>query len=194
MSEDHQGQAPVDGHSSKAGNRAEGGIGGKDGEVVLAPAPAALAGPAERAGVVAARAALRQALEQSRLFHLDSAIGGILHRGTNSYRELSPLNSVHITVDGTHVTAHVDRVSPIEQNADGKTRYSWRKVVVHCIYAIGDGLGCRLRGQEGSQHCSLDCEVVWVDDDDDVGQSGEEAGCPTSSGEKTSPQPAGGRG
>ena len=149
-------------------------------------------GPAPVDHVVAAQTSLRRALEESKRFHLDSAIGAILHRGTNSYRELSPLDAVHITVAGKHVTAHVDHVSPIKQNADGKTRYSWRRVVVHCIYALGDGLGCRLRGQEGSQHCSLDCEVVWVDDDE-VEQSREEAGCRTSSGEKTSPQPAGGR-
>jgi hypothetical protein len=148
--------------------------------------------PAADDQVVAAQTLLRRALEESKRFHLDSAIGGILHRGTNSYRELSPLDSVHITVDGKHVTAHVDHVSPIEQTADGKTRYSWRRVVVHCIYALGGGLGCRLRGQQGSQHCSLDCEVVWVEDDE-VAPSPEEAGCPTSSAEKTSLQPAGGR-
>ena len=150
-------------------------------------------GPLPDEALAATRSSLRRALESSQRFHLDSAIGGILHRGTNSYRELSPLDSIHITVDGHHVTAHVDRVSPIEQKADGKTRYSWRRVVVHCIYALQGGLGCRLRGQEGGQHCKLDCEVVWVEDADVVQQSGEEAGCPTSSGEKTSPQPAGGR-
>lgn len=136
---------------------------------------------------------LRRAIEQSQRFHSDSVFGRVLHRGTASYRELSPVDAVHITVAGNRLSAHVDDVSPVKQCADGKTRYSWARVLAHNVFAISADLARRLGGSQGKHRCNLDCEVVWVDDDDAVELSCEEVECPTCTDEGTLPRPAGGR-
>ncbi|HEX3424983.1 MAG TPA: hypothetical protein VHT30_02560 [Acidimicrobiales bacterium] len=136
---------------------------------------------------------LRRALERSRRFHRDSAIGGILHLGKISYRELAPTDAVHITIAGSHISAHVDDVSPVKQCADGRSRYSWMLVLVHNVLGIASEVGRRLRGRGGQQRCNLDCEVVWVDDDGTIELSCEEIACHTSTGERTPPTPAVGR-
>ncbi|MGH9123237.1 MAG: hypothetical protein ACRDZ8_00700 [Acidimicrobiales bacterium] len=136
---------------------------------------------------------LRRAIEQSQRFHSDSVFGRVLHRGTASYRELSPVDAVHITVAGNRLSAHVDDVSPVKQCADGKTRYSWARVLAHNVFAIAADLARRLGGSHGEHRCNLDCEVVWVDDDGAVELSCEEVECPTCTDEGTLPRPAGGR-
>lgn len=135
----------------------------------------------------------RKAIEQSQRFHSDTVMGRILHWGKESYREVSPVDAVHITVFGNRLSAHVDDVSPVKQCADGRTRYSWARVLVHNLFAIASDLGRRLGGRRGKQRCNLDCELVWVDDDGTVELSCEEVECPTCTDERTSPHPAVGR-
>lgn len=136
---------------------------------------------------------LRRALEGSRQFRRDSAIGGILHLGKASYRELAPIDAVHITIDGSRISAHVDDVSPVKQWADGRSRYSGIRVLVHNILGIASEVGRRIRGYGGQQRCNLDCEVVWVDDDGTIELRCEETACHTSTGERTPLTPAVGR-
>jgi hypothetical protein len=105
---------------------------------------------------------------------------------------LVPTDAVHISIDGTHVSAHVDDVSPVKAGSDGRARYSWPRVVVHNLFGIAGDVARRLRGRHGQQRCCLDCEVVWVDEDT-VDVVCEEIECPTSSGDETPPRPAVGR-
>ncbi len=108
---------------------------------------------------------LIRALDASERFHRDSRLGSIFHPGKVSYRETSPTNSLHILIDGNHVSAHVDEVSPLKCNPDGSARYAWGPVVAHNLAGLLADLGRRVRGRHGEQRCGLECELVWVDDE-----------------------------
>ncbi|MGH9127301.1 MAG: hypothetical protein ACRDZ8_21650 [Acidimicrobiales bacterium] len=141
---------------------------------------------------------LRRAIEGSQRFRCDTPIGRIFHAGTSSYREMAPVNAVHITLDGNRISAHVDEVSPLTKDIRGRTHYSLARAFVHTFYALEGDLGRRLRRNNGGQRCNLDCEMVWVDDDAVVEflcvkLNSEEAACPTCSDEKTFLPPAVGR-
>ncbi|HUP68915.1 MAG TPA: hypothetical protein VM142_03765 [Acidimicrobiales bacterium] len=110
---------------------------------------------------------LFHALEKSGRFRRDTALGGILHRGKVSLREVSRSDSVHVIIDGNRVSAHVDRVCPLDGGDHERTRYSLVRVVAHNLSdVVSSGLR-RLRGLNGSDHCQLECEMVWVDDEDE---------------------------
>jgi len=108
---------------------------------------------------------LIRALEASDRFQRDTRLGAIFHPGKVSYRETSPTNSLHILIDGNHVSAHVDEVSPLRCSTDGSAHYAWGPVIVHNMAGLFADLGRRLRGRHGEQRCGLECEVVWVDDE-----------------------------
>jgi hypothetical protein len=101
-------------------------------------------------------------------FHRDSRLGGIFHPGKVSYRELSALNSVHILIDGDHVSAHVDDVSPLVIRPDGSCTYAWGRVVAHNILVMLGDLGRRVRGLNGRQRCNLECHTEWVEEIEDT--------------------------
>lgn len=110
------------------------------------------------------RCDLLTALEADRRFRRDSLLGGMLHPGKISYREVSPTDSLHILIDGNKVSAHVDDVSPLRVRPDGTTRYAWGRVVAHNLLVLISDAARRLRGQRGLQRCLLHCEVEWYDD------------------------------
>src|ERR1700722_4821211 len=138
---------------------------------------------------------LRGALERSERFRRDSLLGGIFHWGKISFRELAAIDAVHITIHGNHISAHGDDVSPVKRGADGRTRYSWPRIVAHNLVGLATDVVRRIHGQRGEQRCNLECEIVWVDEPTVDGVEAavvicEETGCLTSSGEKTPPTPA----
>lgn len=108
---------------------------------------------------------LQRALEVAG-FRRDSKLGGILHAGKVSFREVSPHDSLHVVIDGNQVSAHVDRISPLHSRRRGRRRYSWTRVVAHNVAVLTDDISRRIRGLHGHNRCELDCEVVWVDDED----------------------------
>jgi len=108
---------------------------------------------------------LIRALEASDRFRRDTGLGAIYHPGKISFREMAPKNSLHILIDGGHVSAHVDEVCPVICRPGGVARYSLPRVVAHNLALVGADIGRRLRGRGGQQRCNLDCEMVWVDDD-----------------------------
>ena len=57
-------------------------------------------------------------------FHRDSGFGRIYHPGSVSLRENAPTDSLHIVIHGDHISAHVDRVSPLGARPDQPSRYS----------------------------------------------------------------------
>ena len=114
------------------------------------------------------RCDLISALEANASFRRDSFWGGILHPGKVSYREIADTDSLHILIDGNRVSAHVDEISPLQFCADGTVRYSLHRVVAHNVAVARGDLMRRLRGTHGRQRCNMACEVVWVDDEDDV--------------------------
>lgn len=108
---------------------------------------------------------LVRALDRSDRFRRDSALGAILHLGRISFRELTPADSLHILIDGSHVSAHIDAVSPLRFGADGSARYSLLRVVAHNLVGLRADVRRLLRGQRGRVRCNMACEVVWVHDD-----------------------------
>lgn len=122
-------------------------------------------------------------IESTGRFVRDTSMGGMLHHGTRSYRELRAVDAVHLCVDGNRVTAHVDQVSPLNLRRGGRFRYSVAAVVAHAVEDVGRRGVRRLMGRATNEHCHLDCEIVWVDDDDEAGVgAGAEAGADGSSG------------
>ena len=114
--------------------------------------------------------ALFRALERSDRFRRDTRLGGIFHTGKISFRELTPTDSLHIVIDGSRVSAHVDEISPLDFCEDGTVRYSLGRVLAHNLsVARGDVLR-RLQGTHGRQRCNMACEVVWVDDDEAIAE------------------------
>jgi len=107
---------------------------------------------------------LFHALEASGRFRRDTRLGGILHRGKVSLREVSANDSLHVIVDGNRISAHIDQVCPLDCNAEDRTRYSVARVVAHNVSDVATGIVRRLRGLHRHHHCHLECEVVWVDD------------------------------
>lgn len=113
--------------------------------------------------------ALCRALEQSDRFRRDTPLGGIFHCGRVSYRELTPTDSLHIIVRGNRVSAHVDAVCPLEMGEDGSARYSLSRVLAHNLAVLRADLARLLRGRRGRVRCNMECEVVWVHDNDGAG-------------------------
>jgi len=110
-------------------------------------------------------AGLIRALESNGRFRRDGRIGGIFHPGRISFRELSPRDSLHIIIDGSHVSAHVDDVCPVSCIPGGVPGYTWALVIAHNLSGLVADLGRRVHGLHGQQRCNLGCEIVWVDDD-----------------------------
>lgn len=104
------------------------------------------------------------ALDDNPRFHRDSFLGGIFHPGRISYRETSPVESLHIVIKGDRVSAHVDDVSPLVVRADGSCRYAWGRVVAHNVLIMMGDVARRLRGLQGRQRCNLRCTAEPVED------------------------------
>ena len=106
-------------------------------------------------------------LEANGRFHRDSRLGRLFHPGTVSYREISATDSVHLSVTGENrVSVHVDRVSPLLVRAGGRARYSVCRAVAHNATVLADVVGRLVRRQPSDHRCHLDCEIVWVPDDE----------------------------
>ena len=108
---------------------------------------------------------LIRALEQDGRFRRDTRVGAIFHPGKVCFREISPVDSVHVVIAGDHVSVHVDEISPLVIGPDGSSRYSWGRVLAHNLVGALTDVARRLRGERGRQRCDLRCRVEWVDDE-----------------------------
>ena len=106
-------------------------------------------------------AALLVRLESSGRFHRDTGLGRIYHLGGVSFRENEPADSLHISVHGNRLAAHVDRVSPLGAHGKRATRYSVRRAAIHNLAGMRHDLVRFLRGRQGDHRCELNCEWVW---------------------------------
>ncbi|MGI8686373.1 MAG: hypothetical protein ACR2MO_15020 [Acidimicrobiales bacterium] len=110
--------------------------------------------------------ALLRRLEGSGRFHRDRRLGRVYHPGSLSLRENVASNSLHVTIDGNRVSAHVDRVSPLGLRSE-RPRYALGRVALHNVSGIASDVGRVLRGRQGDHRCELDCE--WIPATDAVG-------------------------
>jgi NRPS condensation-like uncharacterized protein len=88
-------------------------------------------------------------------------LGRIYHLGGVSFRESRPTDSLHITVYGDRLAAHVDRVSPRGTRGQRVPRYSIRRAVTHNVAGMAHDLVRLLRGRQGDHRCELNCQWVW---------------------------------
>lgn len=107
---------------------------------------------------------LIRALDANPRFRRDSLLGGIFHLGRMSYREIAPVDSLHIVIKGDQVSAHVDDVSPLIVRGDGSCRYAWGRVLVHNVLVMASDVTRRIRGLQGRQRCNLRCTTELVED------------------------------
>ena len=82
-----------------------------------------------------------------------------------SLRENVATDSLHISVDGNHLSAHVDGVSPLTAEDDAPSRYSLRQAVMHNVHGMAQDALWLARGRQGDHSCVLDCE--WISDGKD---------------------------
>jgi hypothetical protein len=109
-------------------------------------------------------------LVDSGRFCRDTPVGGILHPGSVSLREISDGDSLHVCVDGDErVSVHVDHFSPVAgAKADGTCRYTVGAVVAHLVAHVRDQLKRTVRGARGQHRCRLECELVDVSEEEAV--------------------------
>ena len=105
--------------------------------------------------------ALFHHLESSLRFHRDSGVGRMFHPGRVSFRETRSKDSLHVVIDGNHLTAHVDRVAPLRLRPNRPSRYSLRTAAAHNVAGMAQDLFRMLMGREGDHRSELDCEWVW---------------------------------
>ena len=106
---------------------------------------------------IADPAAYLRRLVSSGRFHRDSGFGRIYHPGSVSLRENAPADSLHIVVHDDHISAHVDRVSPLGE----KPGYSLQRAALHNVVGAAQDLVRLLRGRKGDHRSHLDCRWVW---------------------------------
>ncbi len=93
-------------------------------------------------------AGLIRELEESGRFRLDTRLGAMFHRGEVSLREVAPTNSLHITVKGHEVSAHVDRYSPLATSQPEQlARYALHRVAAHNVAGMAAGIGKLIPGR-----------------------------------------------
>ena len=96
-------------------------------------------------------------LVSSGRFHKDSGLGRIYHPGSVSLRENAPADSLHVVIHDDHISAHVDKVSPLGDTPG----YSLHRAALHNVVGAGQDLVRLLRGRKGDHRSHLDCAWVW---------------------------------
>ncbi len=104
--------------------------------------------------------ALVRALDASDRYRRDSRLGRIYHRGAASYREVRSTDSFHVVIDGSRVSVHVDRVSPLRRRPDGSVRLSPTRICAHNLAGARDQLTRRLRRYFGPDRGADDAAMV----------------------------------
>jgi hypothetical protein len=119
-------------------------------------------GPNGRSGEFIARDsdALVDNLMRTGRFCVDTKAGRILHPATRSLRELSNRESLHLSLEGGLVTAHLDRISPLagSDSDKGHCRYSISRIAAHITGRLGSKLVRGFRG--GWIELDVQCDRV----------------------------------
>jgi hypothetical protein len=86
--------------------------------------------------------ALVRDLEASGRFRRDTRLGSLYHRGEISLREVSPTDSLHITMGREkEISAHIDRYSPLANHQrESGCRYALHRIAVHNLAGMAGDL------------------------------------------------------
>ncbi len=102
-------------------------------------------------------------LDANGRFHRDSRLGRVFHWGKTSFREVTPSDALHVTIDRNNlVSVHVDHLSPLTTKADTGCRYSVMRALAHLGAHVKGEISRMARGRRGTHRCRLVCEVVEV--------------------------------
>lgn len=118
---------------------------------------------------------LAWALRATGRYCQDTRLGRLCHWGSVSIREAASTNSLHITVDGNRVSAHIDRLSPLDDSRShdwSSPRYRLRRVVAHVVAHIADALDYRLNGDR-CRRLELECSWEATDEDTELVEHGD---------------------
>lgn len=99
---------------------------------------------------------LLRVLERSGRFRRDTKLGRVFHRGKISFREESATDSLHVIIDGNHVSAHIDRICPLDLDPDNSAHYSWAGVLAHNLSGMAGDVARFLGWRH--QRCDVGCE------------------------------------
>lgn len=93
------------------------------------------------------------ALRHSGHFCRDGRVGGMLHHGGTSFREIAKASGLHLTLrPGDRLSVHVDRAVPaMAAKADGGCIYGRRQAMVHLSLDVFSSLRSR-HGAGGGEH------------------------------------------
>jgi hypothetical protein len=86
--------------------------------------------------------ALVRDLQASGRFRRDTRLGSMYHPGQISLREVSPRDSLHITLGrGKEISAHVDRYSPLaSRQPEHGCRYALHRIAAHNVTGMAADL------------------------------------------------------
>ncbi|MFN2390001.1 MAG: hypothetical protein ABR575_10415 [Actinomycetota bacterium] len=102
------------------------------------------------------------ALRKTERFSRDTHAGGMFHRGKISIREVSRAHSLHVTVSGERLSAHLDTFSPLATKSwRWMARYSILRVILHNVVHVL-GTGYRLIMRRRPDRLELDCSRVEI--------------------------------
>lgn len=122
----------------------------------MSPEPAtADPDPAQRAA---------RALDDSDRFHRDTSLGRIFHPGKASFREIAPTDSLHIVIEGSRLSVHVDRISPLKCRDDGSIGYSLTRVVAHNVAGVGCDVVRLVRRRHPHRRATLELKLAPSDE------------------------------
>lgn len=108
------------------------------------------------------------ALERTGRFCRDTVLGGLFHRDGLSVRENAPQESLHVTLSGTRLSAHIDRLSPLaDDHASWVARYSVPRAIAHGLAHLAGMIRRIGVGRPGSHRVELDCELMAAATGDD---------------------------
>lgn len=117
--------------------------------------PEAAYTPAQEPTIADPVAYFRRLVSSGR-FHTDSGLGRIYHPGSVSLRENTKADSLHVVIHDDHISAHVDKVSPL-----GGAGYSIQQAALHNVVGAAQDVVRLLRGRKGDHRSHLDCAWVW---------------------------------
>lgn len=106
-------------------------------------------------------------LQATGRFCRDTVVGGALHWGKVSLREISDEDSLHITLAGNRLTAHIDRLSPLHRDHSDSwmARYSVTRAIAHTLAHVRDAVLRFLTGTPGTHRVELVCERREIEEE-----------------------------
>ena len=97
--------------------------------------------------------------ENNGRFHKDTGLGRIFHPGKVSFREKKPTDALHVLIEGSRVSAHIDKHSPLALRNE-RPGYSVLGVAAHNLSGMAQDAARFLTGRLRRHRYELECQTV----------------------------------